>query len=216
MSLSNRLAEYRPVDIVAAIVESSNGPGNGLGNIASLSPQRPFTRVHIRWMIRRDMPETMAIEHAAFDHPWTEGEILTNLRDRSCIGMVAEHGGKVVGYMIYFLRKKHLEVKKLVIHPDYRRSGIGHQMVGKLVGKLSNHRRPSLALLVRESNVDGLLFLRSQGFKAVRLARGAYDDTGEDGVDMRYLLQEQCEDGNTEIDGERHRSMNPNHSERDA
>ena len=30
------------------------------------------TRVHIRWMIRRDMPEVLAIEHASFEHAWTE------------------------------------------------------------------------------------------------------------------------------------------------
>ena len=55
-------------------------------------------RVHIRWMIRRDMPEVLAIEHASFEFPWCEEEFLRVLRQRNCIGMVAEYGERVVGY----------------------------------------------------------------------------------------------------------------------
>ena len=44
------------------------------------------TRVHIRWMIRRDMPEVLAIEHASFEYPWCEEEFLRVLRQRNCIG----------------------------------------------------------------------------------------------------------------------------------
>ncbi len=61
-------------------------------------------RVHIRWMIRRDMPEVLAIEHASFEFPWCEEEFLRVLRQRNCIGMVAEHArSRVVGFMIYEL-----------------------------------------------------------------------------------------------------------------
>ena len=48
--------------------------------------------VHIRWMIRRDMAEVLEIERAAFEFPWFEEEFIRCLRQRNCIGMVAEHG----------------------------------------------------------------------------------------------------------------------------
>ena len=64
----------------------------------SMVPTSPAqTRVHIRWMIRRDMPEVLAIEHASFEYPWCEEEFLRVLRQRNCIGMVAEHGERIVG-----------------------------------------------------------------------------------------------------------------------
>ena len=145
-------------------------------------------RVHIRWMIRRDMPEVLAIEHASFEFPWCEEEFLRVLRQRNCIGMVAEYGERVVGFMIYELHKNRLHVLDFASHPEFRRQGIGHQMVAKLVGKLSSHRRTRIALSVRETNLPAQLFFRRQEFKATRVLRGYYEDSGEDAFLMQYQL----------------------------
>ena len=147
-------------------------------------------RVHIRWMIRRDMPEVLAIEHASFDFPWGEEEFLRVLRQRNCIGMVAEHGERVVGFMIYELHKSKLQVLNFAVAPEYRRLGVGHQMVAKLVGKLSSHRRTRIALYVRETNLQAQLFYRVQGFRAMEVSREHYPDTGEDAYFLQYLLDE--------------------------
>ena len=95
------------------------------------------TRVHIRWMIRRDMPEVLAIEHASFEYPWCEEEFLRVLRQRNCIGMVAEYGERIVGFMIYELHRNKIHVLDFATHPEFRRRGVGRQMIAKLVGKLS-------------------------------------------------------------------------------
>src|SRR4051794_39786908 len=79
------------------------------GSMSSVPTAKALVRVHIRWMIRRDMPEVLAIEHASFDFPWGEEEFLRVLRQRNCIGMVAEHGERVVGFMIYELHKSKLQ-----------------------------------------------------------------------------------------------------------
>ena len=147
-------------------------------------------RVHIRWMIRRDMPEVLAIEHASFEYPWCEEEFLRVLRQRNCIGMVAEYGERVVGFMIYELHKNKLHVLDFAVHPDFRRQGVGRQMVAKLVGKLSSHRRTRIALSVRETNLSAQLFYRIQGFRALEVVREFYQDTGEDAYHMVYLLDE--------------------------
>jgi len=55
--------------------------------------------------------------------------------------MVAEHDEKVVGFMIYELHKTRLHILNFAVAPQYRRLGIGRQMVTKLIGKLSSHRR---------------------------------------------------------------------------
>ncbi|MEK6238743.1 MAG: ribosomal-protein-alanine N-acetyltransferase RimI, partial [Planctomycetales bacterium] len=54
-------------------------------------------RVHIRWMIRRDMPEVLAIENSSFEFPWSEEDFLRSLQQRNCIGMVAEWEDSIVG-----------------------------------------------------------------------------------------------------------------------
>ena len=147
-------------------------------------------RVHIRWMIRRDMPEVLAIEHASFEFPWCEEEFLRVLRQRNCIGMVAEYGERVVGFMIYELHKNKLHVLDFAAHPEFRRMGVGRQMLTKLVGKLSTHRRTRIALFVRETNLSAQYFFRVQGFRATGVAREHFADSGEDAYLMQYLLDE--------------------------
>lgn len=150
----------------------------------SLSSGKPMP-VHIRWMIRRDMPEVLAIEQQSFEFPWCEEDFIRCLRQRNCIGMVAEHNERVVGFMIYELHKSRLHILNFSVHEQQRRRGIGGQMVKKLSAKLSPQRRSRIMLEIRETNLPAQLFFRSLGFRAVSVLRAFYDDTPEDA----YLMQ---------------------------
>src|SRR5215510_10144334 len=79
--------------------------------------------VHIRWMIRRDMPEVLAIEKHCFEFPWQDEDFIRCLRQRNCIGMVAEAGERVVGFMIYELHKSRLHILNFAVHEGYRHRG---------------------------------------------------------------------------------------------
>jgi len=147
---------------------------------------REEIRVHIRWMIRRDMPEVLAAEAASFEFPWSEDDFIRCLRQRNCIGMVAEHEERVVGFMIYELHKARIHVLNFAVAPPFRRKGVGSQMIAKLIGKLSTQRRSRIALEVRETNLDAQLFFRSNGFRAVSVLHSYYDDTPEDAYVMQY------------------------------
>jgi len=134
------------------------------------------------------MPEVMAIEDSR-RFPLGEDHILGYLRSREHIGMVAEHGDKVAGFMVYELRKYSIGIKDFVVHPACRRSGVGGQMIAKLIGKLSAHRRVTIDAAVRESELDFLLFLRSCGFLATGISCGHFSDTGEDAIRMEYEVE---------------------------
>ena len=150
--------------------------------------EKEQVRVHIRWMIRRDMPEVLQTEQQSFEYAWTEEDFLRCLRQRNCIGMVAEQGEKVVGFMIYELHKAKLHILNFAVNPGFRRSHVGCQMVSKLISKLSSHRRTRITLEVRETNLGAQLFFRAQGFRAVRVMRSYYEDSGEDAFLMQYRL----------------------------
>ena len=153
-----------------------------LSQPASFSTTQPKQRIraHIRWMIRRDMTDVLRAEQFSFTHAWSEEDFLQCLRHRNCIGMVAEHNDRVAGFMIYELFKTRIHVLSFMTMPECRRSGVGTQMMMKLAGKLSSQRRSKLTAAVRESNLVGQLFLRSQGFTATRVSRGYFEDSGED------------------------------------
>jgi ribosomal-protein-alanine N-acetyltransferase len=150
--------------------------------------EKEQVRVHIRWMIRRDMAEVLQTEQASFEFAWSEEDFLRCLRQRNCIGMVAEQGEKVVGFMIYELHKTKLHILNFAVHPNCRRTGVGTQMIAKLISKLSSHRRTRITLEVRETNLYAQLFFRTQGFRAVRVLRAYYEDSGEDAFLMQYQL----------------------------
>lgn len=142
--------------------------------------------VHIRWMIRRDMEQVLDIEQSAFEFPWSEEDFVACLRRRNCIGMVAERGDRVLGFMIYELHKTRLHLLNFAVATDGRRQGVGTQMVEKLIAKLSSQRRTRLSLEVRETNLDAQLFFKQAGFRATSVLRDFYDDSPEDAYLMQY------------------------------
>jgi ribosomal-protein-alanine N-acetyltransferase len=149
------------------------------------SDQQQHLRMHVRWMIRRDMAEVLETENESFEFPWSEDEFVRCLRQRNCIGMVADQDDEVVGFMVYELHKTRLHILNFAVASRYRRQGIGRKMVQKLIGKLSLQRRTRIVLEVRETNLSAQLFFRSLGFRAVNVLRDFYEDTTEDA----YLMQ---------------------------
>jgi len=144
------------------------------------------TRAHIRWLVRRDMPEVLAIEAESFEFPWQEEDFVRCLHQRNCIGMVAECNRRVVGYMIYELTRNRIHLLNLAVASDHRRRGVGTQMIAKLINKLSSQRRSRITLEVRETNLPAQLFFRANGFRAVCVLHDFYDDTPEDAYLMQY------------------------------
>ncbi len=158
------------------------------GNSSRDQYNQPRCDVQIRWMIRRDMPEVLEIERKSFEFSWTEEDFLCCLRQRNCIGMVAERQERIAGFMIYELLKSQLHVLNFAVAPWARRQNVGTQMIEKLVNKLSQQRRQEICLEVRETNLAAQLFFRKQGLQAHSVLRGHYEDTEEDAYVMRYQL----------------------------
>ncbi|TWT84519.1 Acetyltransferase YpeA [Planctomycetes bacterium CA13] len=150
--------------------------------------------VHIRWMIRRDMPAVLGIENKSFEFAWTEEDFIRCLRQRNCIGMVAELDDQVVGFMIYELHKNRLHILNFAVHPDARRKGVADAMLNKLLGKLSQERRNRIMLEVRETNLEAQLFFKRLGFRAISVLRDFYEDTVEDAYLMQYRYQPTVEE----------------------
>ncbi len=145
--------------------------------------------IHVRWMIRRDMSEVIGIEQQAFEFPWLEEDFTRCLRQRNCIGMVAELADSVVAFMIYELHRSRLHMLNFAVTRSHRRLGIGTQMMEKLVGKLTPDRRGRIVLEVRETNLPAQLFFKSLGFRATSVLKDFYQDSTEDAYLMQYALE---------------------------
>lgn len=146
---------------------------------------------HIRWMIRRDLPDVLQIEQDSYDEPWRESDFINVLGDRRTIGMVAEQGETIIGFMVYQLRLESVYVYDLAVAPAVRRLGVGQAMLNGIKKKLHLARR-KIYVELPETNVPGQLFLRSQGFRCIQQNRQFFDN-GEDGYVMQYRAPEEEE-----------------------
>lgn len=145
---------------------------------------------HIRWMIRRELDEVLAIERTVFDFPWSKADFENALRQRNCIGMVAEGPrDRVLGFMVYELYKAHLHLLNIAVCPECRRHGIGRAMLANLKGKLELQRRRQITLEIRERNLPGQLWLKACGFRAVNMLHDFYDDTDESAIVMQWHVR---------------------------
>lgn len=148
-----------------------------------------YEPVHIRWMIRRDMPVVLRIESESFSLPRGEEEFIRCLRQRHCIGMVAEREDEIIGYMIYELHRTYLQLINICVQPQSRGTGVGHAMIEKLRGKLGvNGRRSSIVADVWEENLSAHLFFRRFGFLCVGTVRDKFEVPSGDTVDAYRFI----------------------------
>lgn len=155
-------------------------------NIAS-----PRLKVDMRWLIRRDHPEVIVIEKDLFEFPWTEELLIRCLRQRNCIGLIAEHDERIVGYTIYELHKTRIHILNFAVGRIWSRMGIGRQMAEKLISKISPTRMHHILAEVRETNREGQEFFSAVGFRAVTVLRDFYDNLPhEDAYVFRYDYKE--------------------------
>lgn len=143
---------------------------------------------HVRWMVRRDLQDVVAIEKESFDFPWVEAEFLHCLRKQNCIPMVVDHGGSVAGFMVYELFRDQIYLRNMAVAKQHRRSGIGQAMATTLLGKLQKGRRTRVTLHVRETNLDAQLFFKLVGFDAISVIREYYEETSDDAYLMQYRI----------------------------
>jgi ribosomal protein S18 acetylase RimI-like enzyme len=141
------------------------------------------TDYHLRWSIGRDVAEVARI--GTYGPCGMDAETwLAHLREANCIGMVAEDGeGRIVGYFLYRLTAKRVELLALGVHPAYRRRKVGRNLLAKFAGKLNTHRRPYGVCVVPESALSAQLLLRSAGWRWVATEPAAFGS--EDGYRFR-------------------------------
>jgi ribosomal-protein-alanine N-acetyltransferase len=144
--------------------------------------------VHVRWMVRRDFDEVLAIEEACFEFPWTEQEFRQCLQLPNCLGMVAEHDGRVVGFVVYETPRGRMLITNIAVDPEFQRHGIARQIIQKLVMKMIHQQRHKIAIEIRETNLPALLCFRALGFRSATILKDFYDDRSEDAYVLQYRL----------------------------
>jgi len=144
--------------------------------------------VLVRWMVRRDFAQVLAIEQACFEFPWTEQEFRQCLQQPNCLGIIAEHEDRVVGFVVYETPKNRIFITNVAVDPEFQRRHIARQMIQKLVSKMLYQRRQKIMIEIRETNLSALLCFRALGFRASTVLKNFYEDQSEDAYVLQYRL----------------------------
>lgn len=121
----------------------------------------------IRWVIRSDDKSILAIDDCGYVEPWSQADLLSTLKNRSVIGIVAEdEKRRVVGYCVYQLDGYVVRILRMAVEPRERRNGVATAMIDRLKDKLCNHRRSTIVIDVDGRQLFAQLMLARCGFLA--------------------------------------------------
>jgi ribosomal-protein-alanine N-acetyltransferase len=142
-------------------------------------------RVIVEPMRMDDVGDVHEIERLSFSVPWPAHAFAQELRgNRMAHYLVARAGDRVVGFAGTWLMVDESHITTFGVHPDWRRQGIGRQLmlaISELSIRVGARR---MTLEVRVSNVGAQTLYRSFGFEVAGRRLRYYTDDGEDALVM--------------------------------
>ncbi|MEE9215929.1 MAG: GNAT family N-acetyltransferase [Anaerolineales bacterium] len=145
------------------------------------------SEVNIQPATWRDLRPIVALEKVCFGRDsWPWPEILAALTFPGTIRLKAELEGQMVGFAIGDRRgRRDLGwVASVGVHPDYRRRGLGRQLLAACEQGLETHR---VRLSLRKSNEAALELYLQAGYSHVDRWPKYYRD-GEDALVMERIV----------------------------
>ena len=139
----------------------------------------------IRRMTLADVDQVVAIEAATFAMPWSKESFQQELtRNVAARYLVAELGGKVIGYAGAWVILDESHITNIAISEAYRGHGYGRKLTEALMQYLSNLGAAYATLEVRRSNERAQNLYKSLGYVGVGWRKRYYEDNREDALLM--------------------------------
>ena len=128
------------------------------------------------------------LEKMCFHDPWSINSISSELNNPLSTWLVAVADGVVCGYVGSQSVLDGADMMNIAVHPDYRKQGIGYNLVDKLIDLLKAKDVISLSLEVRVSNENAINLYNKMGFEIIGKRPGYYRNPREDAYIMRKEL----------------------------
>jgi ribosomal-protein-alanine N-acetyltransferase len=142
-------------------------------------------RVTIDPMRLADVPAVHEIERLSFATPWPAHAFEQELRgNRLATYLVARAGDAVVGFAGIWLMVDEAHITTFGVHPDWRRQGIGRQLLLSLAEVSTDIGARRMTLEVRVSNAGAQALYQAFGFEVAGRRPRYYTDDGEDALVM--------------------------------
>ena len=142
-----------------------------------------------RRMRLEDVPAVHEIDALSFSLPWSERsfrfEVTENTASRGWVAEAAVNGeSRIIAMLVLWLLVDEAHIATLAVHPDFRRYGIGSQIVVEALEAACAEGARRAFLEVREGNVAAQEMYLKFGFEITGRRSRYYRDTGEDAILM--------------------------------
>ena len=142
-------------------------------------------RVVVDPMQLQDVGAVHEIEQLSFRTPWPAYAFEQELKgNRLARYLVARAGDRVVGFAGVWLMVDEAHITTFGVHPDWRRQGVGRQLLLNLAELSIAIGARRMTLEVRASNEVAQALYRSFGFDVAGRRPAYYTDDGEDALVM--------------------------------
>jgi len=141
--------------------------------------------VLIRRMTLEDVPAVHEIDTLSFSLPWPERSFRFELTENPVArGWVAEVGSRIAAMLVLWFIIDEAHVATIAVHPDFRRQGIGEQILLYALRSAQAEGAYRAFLEVRAGNVAAQTMYKKYGFEVAGVRRGYYRDNNEDALLM--------------------------------
>jgi ribosomal-protein-alanine N-acetyltransferase len=148
------------------------------------------TAIQIRDATHRDLPRILEIERLAFPTPWSLSSFKRELTlpfSRLTVAIVDGKNPAAAGFLCRWLVADECHILNVAVHPDYRRVGVGAELMKLAIAEARARGASLVTLEVRRSNLPARSLYRKFEFEERRLRRHYYG-VGEDAIVMELRL----------------------------
>ena len=157
--------------------------------VRDTAPLQAGGAVSLRPCTEADLPAILNIERASYPTAWTRTAFVHELHNHHGRFVVAEHQGRIVGYVCSWLIIDEVHILNIAVQPDCCRRGIGRALLGQTLAQARQTGAHRANLEVRRSNRAAIGVYRKFGFETVSVRHKYYAD-GEDGLLMVCALDQ--------------------------
>lgn len=136
-------------------------------------------------MDENHVKQVVKLEEICFADPWSENSIASELKNPLSLWLVAVEQGRLAGYIGSQSVEGEADMMNVAVHPDFRRQGVGKQLILALIQELKARNVHCLTLEVRASNETAISLYEKLGFEQIGRRPNYYRHPKEDALIMR-------------------------------
>jgi ribosomal-protein-alanine N-acetyltransferase len=150
-------------------------------------------------MTLEDVPAVHEIDLLSFSLPWPERSFRFEMTENPVTrGWVAEVDGRIAAMLVLWFIVDEAHIATIATHPDFRRQGIGEQVLLHALRAVHVEGARRAFLEVRAGNIAAQTMYKKYGFIVDGLRRKYYRDNDEDAILMSLEGLEKLPEATTE------------------